>query len=84
MSATATVPTAVVHIGADGEPHYASTEGCRLLVIDERAPTDRVYECSRRLTPAGLNQLVAGSPIGRIDDGRSDIDPCDAPRGRPS
>lgn len=63
-------PTAVVHFDSRGEPAYYTMDGCRLLVIDERAPTDRVYEITTFLSQEDLSSLLDGDVIGSQYDDR--------------
>lgn len=62
--------TAIVHFDAEGEQSYWSTDGVRLLTIDERAPGDRVYEMSGHITPDQLAAMIGDDPIGNQHDER--------------
>lgn len=65
-------PTIAVHIGTNGETSYLVPEGCatRLLIIDERAPHDRVYEITDRVEPATIEVAIGGDPVGSKFDAR--------------
>lgn len=68
-------PTFVVHIDADGHPEYLAFGGGdgRFLIIDERAPNDRVYAITRRLPRGELDRIVApDAVIGDAGDTRHD------------
>ena len=67
-------PTVVIHVGRDNREQYLAFGDAplRLLVIDECAPDDRVYEITARCPIEELEQLVPhGCEIGHIDDGRT-------------
>ncbi len=65
--------TAIVHIAADGEVDYQVTEGTRLLVVDERAPGDRVYEVTSRITAADVITLIGADEVGSQHDDRHPV-----------
>jgi hypothetical protein len=70
------LPVALVRFLPDGELElfaFADEGGAelRMLVVDERCPSDRVYEIVERVPLAGLSALVKpGEPIGSRDDAR--------------
>lgn len=62
-------PTMVVRFDADGEIEYWRTGDVRLLIIDERAPSDRVYECSAGVvTHAHIAAMVGTDRIWHLGD----------------
>jgi hypothetical protein len=63
----------VVHFDEDGTIDYHVVGGAavRMLIIDERAPNDRVYEWLPRAEPAALLKLIGDNPnIGSSADER--------------
>ena len=62
------IPTCIVHIGLDGNTDFAVCGDARLLTIDERAPHDRVYEVSRRISQDQLAALIGDSPVGNAKE----------------
>lgn len=68
----AELPTVVVRFGLDGEIEYfVSGEGIRLLIIDERAADDRIYEWLPRASPETMATLIpADADIGSNQDAR--------------
>lgn len=68
---TEEVPTIAVHILENGDiKYYVSGEQVRLLLVDERAPIDRVYEYLSRCEPEEISNIIGGSTIGSSQDGR--------------
>lgn len=65
--------TAIVHIAADGEVDYQVTEGARLLIVDERAPGDRVYEVTSRITADDVTALIGEDEVGSQHDDRHPV-----------
>lgn len=65
--------TAIVHIAADGEVDYQVTEGARLLIVDERAPGDRVYGVTSRITAADVTALIGSDEVGSQHDDRHPV-----------
>lgn len=63
-----TGPTAIVHLKADGAVAWHATPGVVLLIVDENAPADRVYEMRSRLDAAGIAAIVGDSEIATADD----------------
>lgn len=63
-------PTCVVHIDENGNQEFLICGDARLLVIDEGAPHDRVYEVKETITHKTLAILIGDSPIGSKDDDR--------------
>lgn len=61
----------VIHFDERGEPTYYVEGGARLLIIDERAPNDRVYEFSNRSTAAEIDDLIGDDAVGSRFDGSS-------------
>lgn len=62
----------VVHIDRDGsfDLHAFGPSDTRFLVIDERAPDDRVYRVTVRSPRALLDELLGGSIVGDCTDER--------------
>ena len=63
-------PTCIVHIDAMGNSHHLICGEVSLLVIDERAPYDRVFEVKATITREMLAELIGDDPIGSKDDER--------------
>lgn len=61
---------AVVHFDERGELNFFHTAGVRMLIVDDRAPGDRVYEMSDASTPAEIARIVGGDEIGSKHDSR--------------
>jgi hypothetical protein len=60
----------IVHFDEIGEQTYHIFGEARLLVIDERAPDDRVYEISGKISAEELSDLIGDDPIGSASDDR--------------
>lgn len=62
----------VVHIDRDGsfDLHAFGPSDTRFLVIDERAPDDRVYRVTLRSPRALLDELIGDSEVGDCADAR--------------
>jgi hypothetical protein len=62
----------VVHIDTEGQFDLLAfgSSDTRFLVIDERAPHDRVYRITLRQPRALLAELLGDSPIGDCSDDR--------------
>lgn len=67
-------PVAVLRWTEDGELQLGIFgDGCRMLVIDERCPHDRVYEVTHREPLNALASLVPpDAEIGHRDDDRQE------------
>lgn len=63
-----TLPSCVVHIKTNGDLDYYSFGKVRMLIIDENAPDDRVYELSSTNDIDMLISLVGNSPIGNMNE----------------
>ncbi|HET7884268.1 MAG TPA: hypothetical protein VFL55_25500 [Acetobacteraceae bacterium] len=64
-------PICIVHITEDGDIDYLlNGEAVLFLVVDERAPGDRVYQMTRQTPREEIASLIAGSPIGSRHDSR--------------
>ena len=64
-------PVVVVRtLGGGDVEYYVSGERVRLLLIDERAPSDRVYEWFPRVKPWDIADLIGDSSIGSSQDAR--------------
>lgn len=64
-------PTVIMHIDDLGYPTiHASGDGVTVLVIDERAPDDRVFRLTARITSDTVTEMVGDSEIGYRDDER--------------
>lgn len=50
--------------------HVASDERFRLFIVDERAPHDRVYEWTVRVSGEEIAAILGDSPIGSNQDER--------------
>lgn len=59
----------VIHFDERGKPTYYVEGGARLLIIDERAPNDRVYEFSDRSTAAEIDDIIGDDTVGSRFDG---------------
>jgi hypothetical protein len=66
----AETPVCVIHFDEEGNQDFHICGEARLLVIDERAPNDRVYEMTRKIDAAELAAMIGGNPIGSINDER--------------
>ena len=61
----------LVHIDASGDQnYYVAGDATRLIIVDERCPNDRVYECLGRDDPADIARIIGDSPIGSSQDER--------------
>ncbi|MGE5510370.1 MAG: hypothetical protein ACM31O_03850 [Bacteroidota bacterium] len=61
----------VVHFDEQGESTFlVCGENVRLLIVDERAPHDRIYEWLSRDNPAELEAILGNDPIGSSADSR--------------
>lgn len=61
----------LVHFDEEGNITYHITgDRCRVFVVDERAPDDRVYEILSRDEPESLGEVIGASPIGSSKDKR--------------
>lgn len=60
----------VVHIGPSGDLDYLSDRSpVELLIVDERAPRDRVYRHKSHAQPEGaIDGLIGSSRIGELGD----------------
>lgn len=63
-------PVCVVHISENGDETYSVFGAARMLIIDERAPHDRIYEISSRMDARELAALIGESEIGHAEDER--------------
>jgi hypothetical protein len=59
----------VVHYDEAGEVSFYVEPGSTLLIVDERAPDDRVYEHYDRSTKAEVDAVLGDSKIGNRFDG---------------
>ena len=64
------MPTCVVHYDADGDPTFIVCGNVRFLIVDERAPNDRIYSISNRVEAADLVALIGKGPVGHRGDAR--------------
>lgn len=61
----------VVHFDEQGEPTFhVCGDHVRLMIIDERAPGDRVYEWLPRDDDDHMKQILGDGPIGSSADDR--------------
>jgi len=65
-----TGPVVVVHIAEDGAFRYLVHGEARLLIVDERAPHDRVYEIVDRVSGQEISDVLRDNPIGSSNDDR--------------
>lgn len=70
MNDRAAPPICIVHIAADGCPNYIFNGEVEFLIIDERAPHDRVYQMTEPTPRALIAELIGHSPIGNCHDSR--------------
>ena len=47
-----------------------ATEGVRVLIVDESAPNDRVYEAAPNSSAKEITELVGDDPVGSRNDDR--------------
>lgn len=62
-------PVVVVHFDGNGDINYLNTVGSTLLIIDERAPSDRVYMYGHNSSAEEIAALIGDSPVGHSGDG---------------
>lgn len=61
----------VVHFDADGEVNfYVAGDATRLLIVDERAPNDRVYEWLSRSSQEEIDHIIGEGAVGSSKDAR--------------
>ena len=65
-----TRPTVIVHIDADGEQTYHLRGDAELLIVDDRAPHDRVYRYTTQSTLSDIGRILADDMIGSAADAR--------------
>ncbi len=58
----------LVHIDENGDVAYRLAGKCRLFVIDERTPNDRVYEVTTTISMQAINKIIADGEIGDQHD----------------
>ena len=63
-------PVVVVHIAEDGAFRYLVHGEARLLIVDERAPHDRVYEITDRVSAQEIADVLRDDAIGSRNDDR--------------
>ena len=57
------IPTVILHVhSSNGEATYYVHGDVRLLIVDENAPDDRVYEWELRATEAMINSILEPKP----------------------
>lgn len=59
----------VVHYDERGEVTYYADGDVQLLIVDERAPDDRVYEWLDRDAPGAIDGVIGKSHVGNRWDG---------------
>ena len=59
---------ALVYYDEDGSAVFLLAGDCRLIVVDERAPLDRVYEPTRKISIEAINKLISSDEIGHKED----------------
>ena len=59
----------VVHFDEAGEISYYVPKQVQLLIVDERAPDDRVYAWATHSSLAEIAAVIGDSDIGDADDG---------------
>lgn len=62
-------PTVVIRYDDEGEVEFYAEGAVRLLIVDERASGDRVYEVRDRYTRSQINSIVGEGPVGHRFDG---------------
>jgi hypothetical protein len=71
MSSVDRGPICIVHIGENGDIDYLlNGEAVMFLVVDERAPLDRVYQITKQTPLETIAALLGDSPIGSRHDPR--------------
>lgn len=60
----------IVHITEDGGYSYLVSGDVRVFVVDERAPSDRVYELTDRCDEDEIVTLLRDDPVGSKNDSR--------------
>ena len=63
-------PICIVHISEDGDIDYQLSGDAVFLVVDERAPRDRVYQMTLQTPRDEIAALISDSPIGSRYDVR--------------
>ena len=63
-------PVVVVHIAEDGAFRYLVHGEARLLIVDERAPHDRVYEITDQVPAQEIANVLRDDAIGSRNDDR--------------
>jgi hypothetical protein len=59
MIALSMKPTVIIHIhSSNGDASYYAHGDVRLLIVDENAPDDRVYEWKSRVPEAIINSIL--------------------------
>ena len=59
----------LIHIDETGDQnYYVAGDSTRLIIVDERCPNDRVYECLGRDDPTEIERIIGDSPIGSSQD----------------
>jgi len=66
-----TKPIVVLHIDEIGEQSVLATAGVRVIYVDDRVPSDRVYERQERDDAHAIAAIIDGETIGHVDDGKS-------------
>lgn len=62
-------PTVVVRYDDGGQVEFYAEGDVRLFVVDERAPTDRVYEIMDRFARDQIREILGDDLIGHRFDG---------------
>lgn len=63
-------PTVIAHFDENGSLNYFATSGVDLFIVDERAPSDRVYHYTTRTSRKVCARILGDDPIGSKDDDR--------------
>jgi len=69
MGRPRTPPIVIVRYDDDGEIEFYAEGDVRLLIVDERAPDDRVYEVHNRHTREQVEGIIGDDRIGTRFDG---------------
>ena len=65
------LPTVVVHFDENGELNYlVSGADVRVLIVDDRTATDRVYEWTTVCGPEAIAALLGADAVGSQHDAR--------------
>ena len=63
-------PTVIVRYDERGEMEFYVCGDVRLIMVDERCQSDRVYEMLNRCEPEQISEILGDDPIGNKNDDR--------------